>query len=222
MNPITPEIRSLLLQGDSVALLDLCEQDKRYWKELRSTLDEKDERLRHRAIEAVAGLMQRWWQSGHQEKVRDYLRRLIWSINDESGGIGWSAPEAIAEIIGRIPELLEPYGSIMIARAFEEPPLVKGGLWGVGRMGKLIGEAVELHRNAVLAAFDSDGSEVLGLAAWAMGEVNFAPALQRLGLLRGRKEAVRIYIDGDFVEQSLGQWAEQAISKIETGQTASA
>ncbi|MDP3430251.1 MAG: hypothetical protein Q8R89_07980, partial [Desulfomicrobium sp.] len=30
------------------------------------------------------------------EKARVVMRRFIWSLNDESGGIGWGAPEAMA------------------------------------------------------------------------------------------------------------------------------
>jgi hypothetical protein len=217
---IVQEVRSLLLLRDNGTLIDLCEKDRRFWKALRLNLNEGDEVLRHQAIEAVAGLMQRWWQSGRQESVRDYMRRLIWSMTDESGEIGWSAPETMAEIIVHIPELLEPYGSIMIARAFEEPPLVKGGLWGIGRLGKRIGQVIELHQNEILAAFDSDDPEIIGLAAWAMGEAGFAPALPHLKSLQSRKESVQLYIEGDFVEQPLKNWVHEAISKIETGPTA--
>jgi len=33
------------------------------------------------------------------ESARVIMRRLMWSLNDESGDIGWGAPEAMAEII---------------------------------------------------------------------------------------------------------------------------
>ncbi len=33
------------------------------------------------------------------EFVRGHLRRLFWLLNDESGGIGWRAAEAIGEIL---------------------------------------------------------------------------------------------------------------------------
>ncbi len=133
---------------------------------------------------------------------------------DESGGIGWSAPQTIAEIIVNIPELLDPYGSMMIAHAFEEPPLIKGGLWGIGRLGKLSTEAVEFFHDMVLAVFRSEDAETLGLAAWAVGEAGFKPALPFLEKLLERKEKVQIYIKGYFHEKPLGQWTREAISKI--------
>ncbi len=33
------------------------------------------------------------------EAARIIMRRFLWSLNDESGGIGWGAPEAMAEIM---------------------------------------------------------------------------------------------------------------------------
>ena len=127
---IKQRVRDRLEQRDYDRLLELCEKDRHFWKELRFSLYDIDERLRWSAIETVAKLMQRWWQVGKKEKVRDYIRNLFWSIMDESGGIGWSAPQTIAEIIVNIPELLDPYGSMMIAHAFEEPSLIKR--WSLG------------------------------------------------------------------------------------------
>ena len=181
---------------------------------MRLCLYETDESLRWPAIEAVAKLMKRWWHEGSRERVREYIRSLLWLLNDESGGIGWSAPETITEIIVSIPELLEPYGSIMIAYALEGSSLLNSGLWAIGRLGERIEEAVAFSQNKVIAAFDSDDPETLGLAAWAVGEVGFAPALPSLAMIRDRKEPVRIYIDGHFQEKPLGKWAKEAIAKI--------
>jgi len=158
--------------------------------------------------------MKAWWHEGDREKVREYIRSLLWLLNDESGGIGWSAPEIIAETIVSIPELLEPYGSIMISYAFEGQTLLNGSLWAIGRLGKQIKEAIAFSQDKVFAAFDSDAPETLGLAAWAMGEADFTPALALLAMLRDRKEPVRIYIDGNFQEKPLGNWAKEAIAKI--------
>jgi hypothetical protein len=212
-NASSQQARLLLLQRDFTTLLDLCESDRRYWRALRSILNESDD-IRWPAIEAAAGLMQRWWQAGHEEKVREYLRKLLWSLNDESGEIGWNAPQTIAEIIARIPALLEPYASIMIARSLEEPPLVNSGLWGIGRLGRPAIEEVALHQSLVLAAFNIDDPETLGLAARAMGEVGFSPAVPCLRALVERTEPVRIYIDGQFCERPLGEWAGEAVSRI--------
>jgi hypothetical protein len=154
------------------------------------------------------------WQSGRQEKVRVYLRTLFWSMNEESGGIGWSSPQTIAEIIVRIPELIDPYGSMMIAHAIEEPPLMKGAAWGMGRLGMRIADSMEFFREKILAVFREDDSETLGLMAWAMGRTGFSPALLFIKKMLRRDEAVTIYIEGAFCRKPLKQWAAEAIALI--------
>ncbi|MFH0932703.1 MAG: hypothetical protein V1832_00095 [Nitrospirota bacterium] len=211
---IKKQVRELLRKKDYDRLVELCEIDRHFWKALRFCLYEIDETIRWPAIETAAKLMKRWWLSKKQEKVREFIRNLFWSMSDESGGIGWSSPQTVAAIIMSVPEVLDPYGSMMIAHSIEEPLLVKGGLWGIGRMGKVIADDVDFFQDKVLAAFQSDDAETLGLAAWAMGEVGYKPALPFLENLLGRSEPVRIYVKGDFFEKPLGYWAEEAMNKI--------
>jgi hypothetical protein len=111
--------------------------------------------------------------------------------------------------------LIDPYGSMMIAYSIDEPPLVKGGLWGIGRLGLRIKESVDFFKDKVLAAFEADDDETLVLAAWAMGEAGVTAALPFLKKLRLGIEPVRIYIDGDFREKTLTRWVAEAITKIE-------
>ena len=212
---VKKQVMELLLQRDYTQLVDLCTKNKRFWMALKFSLCEINERIKWPAIEAVGELMKRWWEQGENAKVREYIRNLFWSMNDESGGIGWSSPQTIAEIIVDIPELIDPYGNMMVAHSLEEPFLVKGGLWGIGKLGRLIIEAVDFFRDKVLAAFNSDDPETLGLAAWSMGETGFKPALIFLKKLSLRTEPVCIYIEGDFELKTLGEWAKEAIDKIE-------
>jgi hypothetical protein len=212
---VKKQVRELLLQKDYTRLVDLCTKYKRFWMELKFSLYDIDETIKWPAIEAVGELMKHWWEQGDKAKVREYIRNLFWSMNDESGGIGWSSPQTIAEIIVDIPELIDPYGNMMVAHSLEEPFFVKGALWGIGKLGELIIEAVDFFRDKVLAAFNSDDAETLGLAAWSMGETGFKPALIFLRKLSIRTEPVCIYIEGEFEEKTLGEWAKEAIDKIE-------
>jgi hypothetical protein len=212
--PVKKIIEDLLIKRDHGTLLNLCERDRRFWQEIRFRLYDLDERIRWSAIETIAKFVERWWQSGKEEKVRIYIRTLFWSMNEESGGIGWSSPQTIAEIIVHIPELIDPYGSMMIAHSIEEPPLMKGGCWGIGRLGMRIADSVEFFREKVLAVFQENDSETLGLLAWAMGRTGFSPAIPYLEKLLQREEPVMIYIDGVFLQKPLKQWAAEAIGSI--------
>jgi len=212
---VKQQVRRLLNERDHKRLIELCEQDRRAWNELRFRLYDMDEKIRWSGIEAAAQFMKHLWQKGKTGKVREYMRNLFWSLNDESGGIGWSSPQTIAEMIVHMPELLDPFGSMMIAHTLDEPPLVKAGLWGIGRLGERVAESVEFFKDLVLRVFQNDDPETLSLAAWALGEVRYRTALPFLAIIKERKELARIYIDGEFHEKQLGQWAKEAIEKIE-------
>ncbi|MDL1957245.1 MAG: hypothetical protein LWW95_09425, partial [Candidatus Desulfofervidus auxilii] len=206
----------LLLKRDFEKIIFLCNKNVRAFKFLRSCLYDVDSRIYWSAIEAIAKLMQVWWQENKKEKVREFIRNLFWSMNDESGGIGWNAPQTIAEIIIHIPQLLEPYGSMMVAHAFEEPSLVKGGLWGIGRLGERIKDSVSFFQNEIFSkVLKINEPETLGLFAWAMGEVSFKPALPYLKKLLNCSEKVKIYVQGKFWERRIAEWAKEAVKKIE-------
>lgn len=210
------EVGDLLRKRDFQNLLALCVSDRDYWKEVRYRLYDLDEVLRWSAIETAARLMKNWWDSGKEEKVRIYIRTLFWSLNDESGGIGWSSAQTIAEIIAINPVLIDPYGSMMIAHCIDDPPLLKGCFWGIGRLGGLITKTLMSFREQILSVFAIGDADVLGTAAWAMGEARFTPALPSIELLRYRKEPVAIYRDGIFLQKLLGEWAEEAIRILRT------
>jgi hypothetical protein len=211
---IKKQVEELLRKRDIEWLVDLCEKDRHYWHEVRFRLYDLDEMLRWPAIQTIAKLMHRWWQSGKEDNVRQYIRTLFWSLNDESGGIGWSAPQAIAEIIVQIPEIAYPYGSMMIAHTIDEPPLIKGCLWGIGRMGRLIASSLAFFQRQIIEIFHTDDAETLGLLSWAMGETCFAPAAPFLEKIQLSAETVRIYMENDFIEKPLGQWAREALTNI--------
>jgi len=211
---IKAQVKELLEEKEYDHLVDLCVIDRHAWQEVRFRLYDTNERIRWAAIAATAKLMKRWWQLKQMEKVRDFIRNLFWSMSDESGGIGWSSPQTIAETIANIPDIFDPYGCMMIAYSIEEPPLLKGGLWGIGRLGKMLSDAIGFFQGKILAVFENDDPEILGLAAWAMGEVGFRPALPFIEDLRKRNEPVRIYMESDFSEKPLCEWAEEAIKKI--------
>ena len=59
----------------------------------------------------VAGLAEH-----DMESARVVMRRLMWNLNDESGGIGWSSPEAMGEIMDPFPGLAPRRHEIVILK----------------------------------------------------------------------------------------------------------
>lgn len=216
-DPNSRSLIALLRAGDIGAAASMCEEDRRAWKLLRPLIYETDEEVLWPALGAIGELMHRRWSAGREEFVREYIRGLLWSLSDESGGIGWNAPQAIAEIIVRIPELAVPYASMAISRALEEPPLVPSGLWAVGRLGPLAASAVDFCRRAILDAFKYSDPRILALAAWAAGQSRLKSAGLFLHHMHEWPERVRLWVGGRFEEKTLGEWADQAIGMMGTG-----
>jgi len=49
------------------------------------------------------------------ESARIVMRRLMLSVTEESGGIGWNTPEAMGEIMARSEQLAKEYHKILIS-----------------------------------------------------------------------------------------------------------
>ncbi len=209
------EINELLKGRNFEELINRCDKEKRAWQEVRYRLYSLDEVIRWATIETIGYLMKFWWQDKREEKVRNYIRTLFWSMNDESGGIGWSSPQTVAEIIANIPEIIDPYGSMMIAHCIDEPPLIKGCLWGIGRLGVLITDSVEFFKNQIFKLFNSEDPEIIGLLCWAMGQAKFIPAKSYIKQKFFISDQIKIYIKGNFIIKPVSLWAKEAISKID-------
>jgi len=77
------------------------------------------------------------------ESARIIMRRLMLSLTEESGGIGWGSPEAMGEIMARSEKLAVEYHKILISYSegggnfldFEE--LQKGVISGLKRLAEV-------------------------------------------------------------------------------------
>jgi hypothetical protein len=97
----------------------------------------KDELIKFRSVTAMGELTARIADNG-LENARIILRRIMWNLNDESGGIGWGSPEAMGEILSKSPALAREFKSILFSyldhrgNNIEHEMLQRGVLWGIG------------------------------------------------------------------------------------------
>jgi hypothetical protein len=90
---------------ESNALSDIADNAARYRRVLSHLIRlsyAKDTLVGWRAIIAV-GMAARKIVATDRAFLRATCRKLLWSLTDESGGIGWSAPELLGEIISADP-----------------------------------------------------------------------------------------------------------------------
>nr|WP_320010422.1 DVU0298 family protein [uncultured Desulfobulbus sp.] len=184
--------------------------------------------LRWRAITCMGAQVARLAEENIEE-ARIMMRRFLWSLNDESGGIGWGAPESMAEVMCNHPALAEEYVHMLISymredgdephqdgNYIEHPLLQRGLLWAVARLAEYKPELL-LTRGAdtdVLPYLESSDAEVRGLAALACGRLKIAEAKDGLHLLCQETTTIPLYHEGTLTQVSLNELAQEALEAI--------
>jgi hypothetical protein len=165
---------------------------------LLSFLFSIDEKVKWRAVTAV-GIVVAELAHQNMEAARTIMRRLIWSLNDESGGIGWGSAEAMGEIMARHDQLAEEYHRILISYICEDGNRLEhgllecGALWGLGRLAGEKPHLVAGARACIFPYLHSQDPLQRGLAAWVLGFLHpVLPANTLLPLIDDHSE-ITIY-----------------------------
>ena len=95
-------IQQALEQNDLDAVVSLVQQHRRALSQLVRIAYDKETLAGWRAIRAI-GRVAKVLVKTDDEFLRVTIRKLLWSLSDESGGIGWAAPEILGEIVSADP-----------------------------------------------------------------------------------------------------------------------
>jgi hypothetical protein len=159
------EIRARLQSRDLDAIVAWSTEQPRALQTLLSLAFDPDALTRWRAIEALGRIAAA--RAEHDlERIRVVLRHLFWSMNDESGNIGWYAPEAIGEILFNVPALTDEFGGMLPAFMREEP-FERGTHWAMMRLAAV---HPELFRDSIEKLTESikDPDPLIRAAAGAL------------------------------------------------------
>jgi hypothetical protein len=185
---------------------------------LFSFLYHKDPLIRWRAVTAMGAVVARLARED-LESSRIIMRRLIWNLNDESGGIGWGSPEAMGEIMARHEGLAREYGNILVSyineagNYLEYEMLQRGVLWGLGRLAHVRPEFVGNAGDYLSPFLQSEDSYLRGLAAWVSGAISSETTKPLLENLIDDEAGISIFIDMRMEERTVGQLAAEALSR---------
>lgn len=180
-----------------------------------------DALVRWRAVSAM-GAVTAQLAGDHMESARVIMRRLMWNLNDESGGIGWGAPEAMGEIMARSKPLAREYNHILCAylnpegNFLEHQGLQSGVLWGVGRLAQVHPELAADTIPFLLPFLAASTAFLRGLAAWAAGWLRQPDFNQPLYALCNDPASIELYLpEGRLVTRTIAQLATEALSSKE-------
>ena len=168
--------------------------------------------ISYRAIEAF-GIVSKEIAKTKPEIVRNAVGRLLWMIRDESGGIGWSSPEMLGEIVRNNPELFSDVAPVIMS-FLDEEMLASGVLIAAGRIGEVNPELVAHSIPLILSYLHNPAPSLRGIAAWALGMMRASQAEPELEKLKNDDSLIAIYEDGELKEKTIGQIAEEAILSI--------
>jgi hypothetical protein len=178
-----------------------------------------NELIKWRAITAMGAVVSNLAEQD-MESARVVMRRLIWNLNDESGGIGWGSPEAMGEIMARHLRLAEEYAFLLVSYVneqgnyMEHPILQRGVLWGLGRLAHSRPELVNPAAPFLLPFMRSQDAIHRGLAVWTAGVLDSELTKPLLQYLSNDNAIIKIFIDMNLIEHTVGQLALEALSKL--------
>jgi len=186
---------------------------------LFSFLYSQDETIKWRAVTAM-GLLVRDLADIDMEKARNVMRRLMWNLNDESGGIGWGSPEAMGEILTCHEGLSGEYAPILLSYAHKDanylelPMLQRGLLWGIARLSEERRHLVIGSKSHFFPYLESEDPAVRGHAARIMGLIGAEEDGRCLSPLLKDKSPYTTYFDHRCRTRLVGETAGEALVSL--------
>ncbi len=187
-------------------------------------------KVRGNAVRAFSILVPRMAETD-MEAARIVMRRFLWSLNEESGGIGWGAPEAMAGILGASPLLRREYLHLLCSymrgdgpelfqdgNFLELPMLQRGLLAGMGDLCRdhrheMVTQGIGGDLRAYLASPDH---QVVGLAIRCLGFLQETVAAPDIIGFLDHPGRVDVLVAGEEKTMTVGELAEESLAMIAT------
>ena len=194
--------------------------EKQVINPLFSFLYHGDEIVRWHAVSAM-GVVTAGLADKNMESARVIMRRLIWNLNDESGGIGWGSPEAMGDIMARSRPIAREFSKILISYALphgnylEHGLLQRGLLWGLQRLSKANPVLTHGATPFIRPFLTSEDPYHKGLAICFAEKVNDTNAIPDLKKLIRDDTSISLYNDFQMTTHKVSSLARSAIAAIE-------
>ncbi|MBW1956246.1 MAG: HEAT repeat domain-containing protein [Deltaproteobacteria bacterium] len=155
---------------------------------------------RWRAVTAMGAVVAAQAESD-MEGARVVMRRLMWNLNDESGGIGWGSAEAMGEICARSPRLAAEFAKILVSYVdpkgnfMENSALQPGVLWGIGRVARMKPDQIRDAAPLLVSFLRHSDPVIRGLAAWAASSLEDPHLIPHLSALSKDPASFTLFLE---------------------------
>ncbi|MCX5862861.1 MAG: HEAT repeat domain-containing protein [Deltaproteobacteria bacterium] len=186
---------------------------------LFSFLLHSDQKVRWRAVIAMGAVIENLTLT-NIEDARVIIRRLMWSLNEESGGIGWGAPEVIGEALARSEKLSTEYSAILASYAdergnfLEHEGLQQGLLWAWARLAAVRPHLLRGAGDCLTKYLESKDATVRGLAALAIGLTGTDEAVPKLRTMLDDDSEFHTYIGNQAAKLHVKDVAKEALQML--------
>jgi len=210
------EVISFLLERDFDGLQRLEREKGGVFRVLRGLGYDPEELIFWRACEAM-GPFSRQKASEGPELVRGMVRRLIWSLSDESGDMAWNAPAMLTEMYLWNPDICQDIAPILVH--LDELIFRKSAVLAAARISEDHPEVVREVIPELKIEMENVDPETRAYAAWALGNLRAPEAIGRLKeLTRDQAGPVKVYRCGELLRFRVCDLASEALDRVEAGE----
>lgn len=205
--------------GDYAALQTATQEERgvrRVLRRISAMLYSVDPKKKWAAVSAFGALITH--EALDADQVQQMMRRLLWSLNDESGAVPYGATEALGELANVRPSLRDTLLPILVSfivdpEVVQTGPIMAGCLWALGHNAPLPSAELERLLPGLIEALSDESPEVRASAAWSAGRLGLSDCVQQLrGELDNDRTQVTLLIDGSLRTESVSELARAALA----------
>jgi HEAT repeat protein len=214
MHTLKKSILLLLEANDLDSLVTLAKDKPRVVSLLVRISYDKETLAGWRAIKAVGLIAQELVRTDY-EYLRNTIRKLRWSLSDESGGIGWSAPELLGEIVCADPRRFADIVPLIAdVYTIEEDVFRPGVMYAFSRIAESAPDLISPFTDILSAALTDENALVRIHALETIGKLKGLASLSIAGevmeKLKHDTSEVWVYRGNTFINITVGNAAEIA------------
>lgn len=181
--------------------------------------------IKWRAV-ATFGILVKILSINEIEKIRILVRRCIWMLTEESGGIPWGVPEVIGEICANSEQMAQEFNNMLLSYVFESngpenylehTPLRKGVYWGILRLAQSFPEKVREFEYVIEQRIKCENEPVIvGYLMMIIDQANLSELNDYCNQFIKDKRKIEIFINNHFINTNLSSIANEIIIKKST------
>lgn len=177
-------------------------------------LHDEDLLIQHRAVEAL-GLLAAQKAPTDLDYVRILIRRLLWTMNDESGNYVRMAPQAVGEILANARPLIAEFRSTLFT-FIDEDSFQRGVHWACARIAEIEPAVLEKYSDRLAQSLADSDPYIRAYALVALKHIGGARFLPEIRELLEDKTEIELYDlrTGILRRITVGEIAAQALAAV--------